>query len=144
MIDTGLRTDGPCVVVMDVATMGMTIVPIVEFLDWGQRVWGALGGITATAAVEGHTAALVIPTTFAVASVESILPAAVVGATTLAAGLSLMALVLLLATLAASCLMSLVGLMWVLKHACRGMVTKCIADHLDLPLHGIDGGVAVA
>jgi hypothetical protein len=38
VIDTGLRTGGVCVVVMDVATMGMARVPIVEFLDWVQRV----------------------------------------------------------------------------------------------------------
>ncbi len=38
VIGTGLRTGGACVVVMDVATMGTVIVPIVEFLDWGQRV----------------------------------------------------------------------------------------------------------
>jgi hypothetical protein len=38
VIDIGLCTGGACVVVMDVAAMGMVIVPIVEFLDWGQRV----------------------------------------------------------------------------------------------------------
>ncbi len=101
-------------------------------------------GITATVAVEGCTAALVIPATIVVASVESVLPATVVGATTAAAGLSLLALVLLLVTLAALYSMSLVGLLWVLKHACRGLVAKCIAEHLDLSLHGIDGGVLLA
>jgi hypothetical protein len=38
VIDTGLCTGGACVVVMDVAAMGMTIVPIVEFVDWVWRV----------------------------------------------------------------------------------------------------------
>jgi hypothetical protein len=38
VIDTGLRTGGACVVIMDVATMSMAIVSIVEFLDWGWRV----------------------------------------------------------------------------------------------------------
>ncbi len=38
VIVTGLRTGGACVAVMDVAAMGMAIVPIVEFLDWGWRV----------------------------------------------------------------------------------------------------------
>ncbi len=38
VIDTGLHKGGACVVVMDVTAMGMAIVPIVEFLDWGQRV----------------------------------------------------------------------------------------------------------
>ena len=38
VIDTGLRTGGACVVVMDVAAMGMAIVPIVEFLEWAQSV----------------------------------------------------------------------------------------------------------
>jgi hypothetical protein len=103
-----------------------------------------LGGITATAAIEGQAAALVISTTIAVAAVESVLPATVVGATTVATGLSPLTLVLLLATLAASCSTTLVGLLWVLKHACRGLVANCIAEHLDLPLHGIDGGVVVA
>ncbi len=61
-----------------------------------------MGGITAAAAVEGHTTALVIPATIVVASVEFVSPTAIVAATTAAAGLSLLALVLLLATLAAS------------------------------------------
>jgi hypothetical protein len=68
-----------------------------------------LGGITAIAAIEGQAAALVIPTTIAVATVESILPTAVVGATTVATGLSPLAVVLLLTTLAASCSTTLVG-----------------------------------
>ncbi len=38
MIDTGLRTGGACVVVIDVAAMGMAIGPIVEYLVWGRRV----------------------------------------------------------------------------------------------------------
>jgi hypothetical protein len=38
VIDTGFRTGGACVDVMDIAAMGMAIVPIVEFLDWGRRV----------------------------------------------------------------------------------------------------------
>ena len=37
VIDTGLCTGGACEVVMDVAAMGMAIVPIVEFLEWGRR-----------------------------------------------------------------------------------------------------------
>ncbi len=66
-------------------------------------------GISATAAVEGHSAAGVTSVTIAVASVESVLPANVVGATTTATQLYLLALVLLLTTLATSCLTSLVG-----------------------------------
>jgi hypothetical protein len=111
VIDNGLHTDDACVVVMDVAAMGMAIDPIVEFLDWGRRVCGALGGIAATAAIEGHAAALVIPPTIAVDSVESVFPAAFVGATTATAGLSLLDMVLLLATLATVCLTTLVGLL---------------------------------
>ncbi len=103
-----------------------------------------MGETTATAAVEGHAAALVIPATIVVASVESVLPAAIVGATTITAGLSLLDLVLLLATLAALCSMPLVGLLWVLKHAYRGLGAKCIAEHLDLPLNSIDGVIVVA
>jgi hypothetical protein len=38
VIDTGLRTGGACVVIMDVTAMGMAIVLIVEFLDWVWRV----------------------------------------------------------------------------------------------------------
>jgi hypothetical protein len=43
VIDTRLRTGGACVVVMDVAAMGMgmAIVPVNKFLDWGWRVCGA-------------------------------------------------------------------------------------------------------
>ncbi len=102
-----------------------------------------MGGIAATAAVEGHSAARVTSATVAIVSVESVLPATIVGATTAAAGLLLLALVLLLTTLAASCSMSLVGMLWVLWHACRGLVTKFVAKRLDFPLHGIDGGVLV-
>ncbi len=101
-----------------------------------------MDGVTATAAIE--CAAGVSSPTGAVASVESVLPASIVGAISTAAGLSLLALVLLLAMLAALCLMSLIGLLWVLWHASRGLVAKCVAKHLDLPLHGIDGGVVVA
>ncbi len=103
-----------------------------------------MGGKTATIAVEGHAAALVIPAIVATTSVESVLPVAVVGATTAATGLSLLTLVLMLGTLAALCLMTLVGLLWVLKHACRGLVANCIAEHLDLSLYSIDGGIVVA
>ncbi len=93
MIDTGLCKGGTCVVVMDVAAMGMGIVPIVKVLEWGRRgLRCALGGIIATAAIEGHAAALVVSATIIVASVESVSTAAVVGATTAAAGLSLLAL----------------------------------------------------
>ncbi len=60
------------------------------------------GGIIATATIEGHSAALIVSgTVTVVASVESVSSAAVVGAATAAAGLSLLALVLLLATPAA-------------------------------------------
>jgi hypothetical protein len=37
VINTGLCTGGTCVVVLDVAAMGMAIVPIVEVLEWGRR-----------------------------------------------------------------------------------------------------------
>ncbi len=95
-----------------------------------------MGGVTATPAVE--CAAGVIPVTGVVVSAESDLPSSIVGAATTATGLPLLALVMLLDTLAASCSTSLIGLLWVLCHACRGLVAKCIAQHLDLPLHGID------
>jgi hypothetical protein len=145
VIDIGLRTGGACVAVMDAAAMGTAIVSIIEFLDWGWRVWGALSRITANAAVEGHAPALVITATIAVAvALESVSPAANVAATTASAGLSLLALVMLLAKMATVCSTTLAGLLWVLNHACRGLVANCIAEHLDLPLHGIDGGVVVA
>ncbi len=38
VIDTGFRTGGACVDVVDIAAMGTAIVPIVEFFDWGWRV----------------------------------------------------------------------------------------------------------
>jgi hypothetical protein len=104
----------------------------------------ALGGITAIATINGHAAAIVVYATITVASVEFVSTAAVVGATTATAGLSLLALVLLLAMPAALCLTILVVLLWILKHAGRGLVANCIAEHLDLPLHSIDGGVVVA
>ncbi len=81
-----------------------------------------MGRITATTAVEG--AARVSSASGAVGSVEFVLPAFIVGTTTTAAGLSLLALVLLLAELATSCLTFLIGLLRVLWHACRGLVAK--------------------
>ncbi len=92
-----------------------------------------MGGITATAAIKGCATALVIPATVAIASVESIFPAAVVGATTATAGLSLLVLVLLLATLATLCMTALVGLLWVLKHACRGLVANALQSIWSFP-----------
>ena len=70
--------------------------------------------------------------------------AGIVSATTATNWLSLLALVLLLAMLAARSLTILVVLLWVLEHASRGLVANSIAEHLDLPLHSIDGGVVVA
>ncbi len=77
-----------------------------------------MGGVTATAAVE--CAAGVIPVTNVVASVESALPSSIVGAATAAAGLPLLALVLLLDTLATSCLMSLIGLLFGIVACLKG------------------------
>ncbi len=82
---------------MDVATVGMAIVPIFEPLEWGRGgLRHALGGIIATAAIESHAAALIVSATAIIAPVESVSTAAVVGAMTTAAWLSLLALVLLL------------------------------------------------
>ncbi len=131
--------------VMDVAATGMAIVPIFEPLEWGSGgLRCALGGIIATAAVEGHAAALIVSTTATVASVESVSTAAVVGAPTAANCLSLLALVLLLATTAATCTMICAVLLWVLMHASRGLVANGVAEHLALPLHSIDGGIVIA
>ncbi len=119
-------------------------IEIFEPLEWGwQGLRCALGGILATTAIEGHAAALIVSATTTVASVESDSTAALVGATTVAAGLLLLALVLLLATPAAPCLTILVILLWVLKHAGRGLVADGVAEHLDLPLHSIDAGDVV-
>jgi hypothetical protein len=68
---------------MDVAAMGVAIVPIFEPLEWwsgGLR--RALGGIIAPIAIEGHAAAQIVSTTATVASVESVSSTTVVGATT--------------------------------------------------------------
>jgi hypothetical protein len=130
---------------MDVPAMGIAIVPIFELLEWGRRgLICALGGIIATAAVEDYAAALIVSATATVASVESDSTTTVVGATTAAAGLSLLALVLLLAMPAATRLTILVVLLWVLKHAVRGLVANGVAEHLDLPLYSIDGGIVDA
>ncbi len=103
-----------------------------------------MGGIIATAANKVHASALIVYVNATIASVESVFTAAVVGAMTSATWLSLLALVFLLATLAAARLTILVVLLWVLKHAGRRLVANSIAEHLDLPLHRIDGGVVVA
>jgi hypothetical protein len=70
LIFTGLCADGTCVGAMDVTTMGMAIVPIFEPLEWGRGgLRHALGGIVATAAIEGYAAALIVSATATVASV---------------------------------------------------------------------------
>ncbi len=116
-----------------------------ELLEWERRgLRCALGKIIATAAIEGHAAALIVSSTTTVASVESVSTTTIVGATTPAAGLSQLALVLLLATLARPCSAILVVLLRVLKHAGRGLVANGVAGNLDLPLHRIDGGIVVA
>jgi hypothetical protein len=121
VIFTGLCVGGTGVGAMDVATMGMAIVPIFEPLEWGRGdLRHALGGIIATAAVEGHAAALIVSTTTTIASLESISTAVIVCATTAAAWLSLLGTVLLLAMPTAARLTILVVLLWVLKHAIRG------------------------
>jgi hypothetical protein len=145
VVDTGLWAGGTCVTAMDVAAMGMAIVPIFEPLEWGrQGLRCALGGMIATATVEGHSTALIVSGTTTIASVESISTTTIVGVATAAAGLSLLALVLLLATVAAPCSTILVVLLWILKHAGRGLVADGVAEHFDLPLHSIDGGVVAA
>jgi hypothetical protein len=133
VIDPKLCTADTCVVGMDVTAMGMAMVPIVEVFEWERRGWRcAMGEITATAAIEGHATALVVSTTIIIASVESVSTTAIVGATTAAAGLSLLVLILLLAKLVALCLTILVVLLWNLKQASRGLVANCIAGHMDL------------
>jgi hypothetical protein len=62
----------------------------------------ALDGIIVNTTIEGHAAALIVSATATVASVKSVFTAAVVGATTAANWLHLMALVLLLVTTAAA------------------------------------------
>ncbi len=125
---------------MDVAVMDITIVPIFELLEWGRGgLRHALGRMIATTTVEGHAASLIVSPT-----AESVSTAAVVGARTTTTGFSLLALVLLLATLATARLTILVVFLWVLKHAGRGLVADGIAKHLDLPLHSFDGGIVVA
>jgi hypothetical protein len=145
VIDTRLCVGGTCMVAIDVAAMGMVIVPIFKPLEWGrQGLRCALGGIIAATTIEGHTAALIVSATATVASVESVSIAAIVRATATTPGLSLLALVFLLATPAASFLMIFIVLLWVLKHPGRGLVANGVAEHLDLPLHSIDGGIVVA
>jgi hypothetical protein len=95
----------------------------------------------ATAAIEVHAATLIVSATATVAVVESIFTAANVSATTASNWLSLLALALLLASTTAARSTILVVLLWVLEHAGRGLVADGIAQHLNLPLHRIDGGI---
>jgi hypothetical protein len=140
-----LCADGTSVGVVDVASMGVAVVPIFELLEWGRGgLRRARCGIIATAAIEFYATALIVSATTAVAFVESGTTAAVVGNMTASNWLSLLALALLLATMATVRLTLLVMLLlWVLEHASRGLVANCIAEHLNLPLHCIDGGVVV-
>ncbi len=146
MLFNGLCAGGASVGVMDVSAMGMAIVPIFEPLEWGMGgLRQARGGIIATANVEDHATTLIVFATATIASVESVSTATIFGATTAANWLFLLALVLLLATTTAMRATILdVLLLWVLKHARRVLVADGIADHLNLPLHSIDGGVVVA
>jgi hypothetical protein len=101
---------------MNVAAMGMAIVPIFEPLEWGRGgLRCVLGGIIATAAVEGHATALIVSANATVASVEPVSTTTIVGAMTATNWLSLLALIQLLATTAAACLTICVVLLWVLN-----------------------------
>jgi hypothetical protein len=112
----------------------------------------ARGGITATAAVgiaaatiKISAAALIVSATAPTTIVVSATTATVVGAMTAANWLSMLALVLLLAMTATACLTILaVLLLWVLEHAGGGLVADDITEHLNLPLHCIDGGIVAA
>ncbi len=95
-----------------------------------------MGGVTATTAVE--CAAGVSSATGTIASVESISPASIVGATTAADGLPHVGLGFVVGHVGRLVLdvpdWSAVGFV-----AClQGAGCHCIAKHLDLPLHGID------
>jgi hypothetical protein len=146
MMFTGLCTGDTGLAIVDVTPMGMALVPIFEPLEWGRGgLRRARCGIIATAAIEVYATALIVSATATIAFVESTTTTAVVGATTATNWLSLLALALLLATTAAVNLIILaVLLLWVLEHASRGLVADGIAEHLNLPLHYIDGGIVLA
>jgi hypothetical protein len=143
---TGLCAGGTGVGVVDVAPISVAVISIFKPIEWGR--WGlrhARGGIIATAAVEIYATALIVSATAASALVVSSTTTTIVGAMIAAKWLSLLPLALLLVTTATTRSMILdVLLLWVLEHAGRGLVANDAAEHLNLPLHGIDGGVVVA
>jgi hypothetical protein len=132
--------------VADVAPMGVAVIPIFEPLEWGKGgLRHARGGIIATAAVEIYATALIVSATAAAALVEFATTAAVADNTTTANQLSLLALALLVVTTATACSTILaVLLLWVLEHSRRGLVANDVREHLNLPLHCIDGRIVVA
>jgi hypothetical protein len=145
VIDPKLCTAGTCVVGMDVTAMRMAIVLIVEVFEWERRGWRcALGEITATAAIEGHATALVVSTTIIIASVESVSNATIVGATTAAAGLSLLVLIFVVGQ-AGSLVLDNPGCFAVEFEASRqGACCKLHCRAFGSLLHSIDGGIVVA
>ncbi len=124
---------------VDVAPMGVGVTPILELLDWGRGgLRYARDGITATGAVGRAAAAIKISATALIVSatpaaiVVSTTTTGVVGAMTAADSLSLLALALLLVTMAAACSTILaVLLLWVLAHAGGGLVADEVAEHLN-------------
>ncbi len=147
-----MHAGGTGVVVVNVAPMGVAVIPIFEPLNKGRvELRCARSGIIATASVGIaatigiSAAALVVSATASAAIVVSTTTAAVVVATTAANGLSLLALALLLAMTATTCSMILAMLLpGVLEHTRGGLFATGIKEHLNLPLQCIDGGVVVA
>ncbi len=126
---TRLQTDGTGVGAVDVAPMGVAVIPFFEPLGWlrgGLRC--ARVGITATAvvgisatAVKTSAAHLIVAATNAAAIVGSATTTAIVGCHTATDWLSFVALALLLARMAAARLMILaVMLLQVSEHAGGG------------------------
>jgi hypothetical protein len=143
---TGLRAGGTGVGVVDVAPMGVAVVPVFEPLERGRGgLRCARGGIIVTAAIEIQATTLIVSATASIAFVESPTTAALGGNRTAANWLSLLALALLFATRATACsaILALL-LLCVLEHAGRGLVSDGFVEHLNLSLHWIDGGIVVA
>ncbi len=147
-----MHAGGTGVIVVNVAPMGVAVIPIFEPLNKERvelrcarsgTIATASVGIAATIGISA--AALVVSATAPAAIVVSTTTAAVGVATTAANGLSLLALALLLAMTATTCSTILAMLLpGVLEHTRGGLFANGVTEHLNLPLQCIDGGVVIA
>ncbi len=139
----GARSAG--VVVVDVATVGVAIIPVLKTFDWRRGV-GSPGGI-AVSADGGIVVSAAATTMVRIAAVVegggTILRRVVAAAVVVAAVISVVAAATATLTTTSAArvapLPALSGGSGELDHASGGLLSYHVAEHLELPLHCVDG-----